>query len=206
MSKHDFKKIHYKNRMEEIRNQEIVKGQIVLLGDCVIESLDVNTFFNDLEIYNNGISGDTTTLLKETLYKRAIKYKPSKLFISIGSNDFGFDKRDVKEIYNNIMEICAEIRNRSKDTEIHLVSIIPVNPAQIDYINREYVDSRDNFEINMLNYYLRNFAKKNKIKFIDATKELTNQFDLLNLKYTIDGFHLNHSGLEVVSSLIRKHV
>ena len=114
-------KEHYKKRMLEIRNQEIIKGQIVLLGDCVIESIDVQEHFDGLNVYNNGISGDTTKLLKETLYKRAIKYKPSKLFISIGTNDIGFDARDVRSIYNNIVSIVEEVQERSKNTEIFIV-------------------------------------------------------------------------------------
>lgn len=206
MNKMDKKRLHYKTRMDEIKESNIEKGQIILVGDCVIESLDVETHFKDLTIYNNGISGDTTTLLAETLYKRVIKHKPSKLFLSVGSNDIGFDRRDVKTIYHNIMDICEEIKRRSKDTEIHLVSIIPVNPSDIDYINREYVDNRDNFDINMLNYYLKNYARKNRIKFVDATKELKNNYDMLNLAYTLDGFHLNQSGLSLVSNLIRKFV
>jgi len=192
--------------MEEIRVQEIEKGQIVLLGDCVIERIDLEEHFEGLNVFNNGISGDTTVTLSETLYKRAIKYKPSKLFLSIGSNDIGFDKRDVKQIYQNIIGIVNEVKTRSKETEIHLVSIIPVNPAQIDYINREYVDSRDNYEITMLNYYLKNYARQNKIKFVDVTKELKNDFNMLNLKYTFDGFHLNDMGMEVLSTLIKKYV
>jgi len=198
-------KKHYKNRLEEIRLQEIVKGQIVLLGDCVIEHVPTEEHLNDQIVYNNGISGDTTVLLLDTLYKRAIKYKPSKLFLSVGSNDIGFDKRDVKEIYNNIISICEEVKRRSKDTEIHLVSVIPVNHSQIDFINRDYVDARDNFDINMLNYYLKNYARKSRIKFLDATKELKNNFDMLNLEYTIDGFHLNTNGLQIVSNLIKKY-
>jgi lysophospholipase L1-like esterase len=199
-------KEHYKNRMLEIKEQEIIKDQIVLLGDCVIENIDVDEHFNGFTVFNNGISGDTTELLKDTLYKRAIKYKPRKLFMSIGSNDIGFDKRDVKEIYNNIIDIINELQNRSKDTEIYIVSVIPVNATLADFINREYVDSRDNFDINMLNFYLKNYARKNKLKFIDASNELKNNYDTLNLKYTVDGFHLNNEGLEVVTKLIRKYV
>jgi lysophospholipase L1-like esterase len=199
-------KEHYKKRMLEIREQDIVKEQIVLLGDCVIESIDVREHFNGLTVYNNGISGDTTRLLQETLYKRAIKYKPSKLFISIGSNDIGFDNRDVKSIYNHIVEIVEEVQKRSKETEIHIVSVIPVNATVAEYINREYVDSRDNFDINMLNFYLRNFSRKSKINFIDASKALMNNYDTLNLKYTFDGFHLNDDGLRIITKMIKKHV
>lgn len=198
-------KEHYKKRMLEIREQEIVKGQIVLLGDCVIEQIDVEEHFNGLTVYNNGISGDTTTLLKETLYKRAIKYKPSKLFISIGSNDIGFDGRDVKAIYNNITDIIDEVKTRSKETEIYIVSVMPVNATIADFINRDYVDVRDNFDINMLNFYLRNYTRKSKLKFIDASKVLKNNYDTLNLKYTIDGYHLNDEGLKVVAQMIRQY-
>ena len=63
-----------------------------------------------------------------------------------------------------IVGIVKEVQSRSKETEIHIVSVIPVNPAIKDFINREYVDARDNYEISMLNYYLRNYARKNRIR------------------------------------------
>lgn len=192
--------------MSQIKEQDIIKGQIVLLGDCVIENLHIDKYFKDYQMYNNGISGDTTVQLMETLYKRAIKYKPSKLFLSIGSNDIGFDNRDIKQIYNNIIEIVEELKKRTKDTEIYVMSILPVNASLLEYINREYVDARDNFDINMLNYYLKNYARKSKIKFLDTRKLLKNNYDMLDLVYTIDGFHLNEIGMNKVSELIKEYV
>ncbi len=205
MNKKEIQK-HYKEKLHEIAHRDYEKGQVVLLGDCVIENLDINKYFPNLIVYNNGISGDTTDLLKETLYKRAIKYKPSKLFISIGSNDFGFDKKTVKEIYNNIVDITKELKKRTKETEVYLVTVVPVNPAINEYINREYVDSRDNFDIGMLNYYIKNYARRNKLKVVDISKHLKNDFDQLNLEYTTDGFHLNESGYEIITKLILNHV
>jgi len=196
----------YKEKLKTISEQDYNKNQIVLIGDCMIENLDIGTYFKETLIYNNGISGDTTELLMNTLYKRAIKYKPSKLFISIGSNDMGFENTSVKDIYHNIITIVEEVEKRSKDTEIHIVSVIPVNPAHMDNINREYVDSRDNHEIGMLNYYLRNYVKKNKLKFVDITKHLQNDFEQLNLDYTNDGFHLNETGYNVVSEQIKIYI
>jgi lysophospholipase L1-like esterase len=197
---------HYKKRLTEICDQDIKKGQVVLIGDCVIEYLDCNKYLPEFEVYNNGISGDTTELLFNSLYKRAVKFKPSKLFISIGSNDFGFEGSGVKETYNKIIDIVSEVKKRSKDTEIFLLSVLPVNPAHMDFINREYVDSRDNYEINMLNYYLKNYARKNQINFVDAKKALSTSFDQLNLNYTFDGFHLNESGYDVFSKLIKQYI
>lgn len=199
-------KEHYKDLLFEIAHRDFDKGNIVLLGDCVIENLDINKFFPDKVIYNNGISGDTTVLLQDSLYKRAIKYKPSKLFLSIGSNDLGFDDRTVKDIYNNIIEIIKELKRRSRETEIYICTVVPVNPANKENINRDMVDTRDNFEINMLNYYLKNYARKNRIRIVDINKHLKNDFDQLNLEYTYDGFHLNDSGYQVISKLIRQYV
>lgn len=201
----DIKK-RYNEKLYEIAHRDIEKGQIVLLGDCVIEHLDIDKYFHGLTIYNNGISGDTTISLQETLYKRAIKYKPSKLFISIGSNDFGFDDRPVKDIYNNIIGIVKELKQRSKNTEIYIVTVVPVNPANADYINREYVDSRDNYEISMLNYYLKNYCARNRMKYVDVNKHLRNDFDQLNIDYTTDGFHLNDNGYRVISELLKQYV
>lgn len=196
----------YKEKLQVISNKNFNKNQIVLIGDCLIENLDIDKYFSGSEIYNNGISGDTTELLIKTLYKRAIKYKPSKLFISIGSNDMGFENTSVKDIYNNIITIIEEVQKRSKNTEIHIVSVIPVNPTNMDIINREYVDARDNSEISMLNYYLKNYARKNKFKYVDITKVLKNNFDQLDLNYTSDGFHLNETGYRVVSEQIKLYV
>ncbi|MDC0558864.1 GDSL-type esterase/lipase family protein [Candidatus Izimaplasma bacterium] len=204
----DYSKIkkRYKRKVDEIAHRDIEKGNIVLLGDCVIERLSIDKHLDNHKIYNNGISGDTTVLLMESLYKRCIKYKPSKVFIAIGSNDLGFDNRNVKEIYNNIIEIMKEISRRSSETEIHILSVIPVNPANRDYINREYVDARDNFDISMINYYLRNYARRNRIKYVDTSRAVSNNFDQLDLHYTLDGFHLNESGYEKVSNMILKYV
>lgn len=199
-------KKHYNDKLYDIAHRDIIKGEIVLLGDCVIENLNIEDSFNDRIIYNNGISGDTTVLLLESLYKRAIKYKPEKLFISIGSNDLGFNDATVKDIYNNIIEIVKEVQKRSKETEIYLCTVVPVNPANKDFINREYVDARDNFEINMLNYYLKNYARRNRIKFVDINKHLRNDIDQLNLDYTFDGFHLNDLGNQMIVELIKQYV
>ncbi len=196
----------YKEKLCEISAKEFEKNQIVLIGDCLIEKLDIQNLFPNTLIYNNGISGDTSSLLIKSLYKRAIKYKPSKLFISIGSNDMGFEDLNVKDIYRNIITVVEEVKRRSKDTEIHILSIVPVNPANMENVTRDYVDSRNNFDINMLNYYLKNYARKHRLKFVDITKNLKNDFDQLKIEYTIDGFHLNDLGYKVVSKTIKQFV
>ncbi len=205
MTKIDIMK-RYKERLAQISSNEFEKNQIVLIGDCLIENLSIEKFFPDLTIYNNGISSDTSQLLMASLYKRAIKYRPSKLFLSIGSNDMGMENKNIKEIYNNIVAIVEEVQRRLKHTEIHILSIVPVNPANMDIIAREYVDTRDNYDINLLNGHLKRYARRNNLKYVDVSKRLRNDFQQLNIEYTIDGFHLNDLGYTIVSNLIREFV
>ena len=204
----DLKKVkkQYKVRLQEIKEKEIVKGRTLLVGDCVFDNAHLENYINTGDIINNGICGDTTITLKDTLYKRAIKYKPTTLFLSIGSNDIGFDNRDVKEIYNNYVEIIEELQKRTKDTKIILLSVLPVNPVFKDKTDKQLVEQRSNFDINMLNYYIRNYASRNKIKFLNLNHHLANNFEQLNMDYTVDGYHLNNSGYQVLSELILQYV
>lgn len=203
----DLKKVkkQYKIKLEEIREKDVIKGQTLLVGDCVFDNANLYDYINEGEIVNNGICGDTTITLKETLYKRAIKYKPSTLFLSIGSNDIGFDRRDVKEIYNNYIEIVEELKKRTKETRIILLSVLPVNPVYKDKTDKQLVEDRSNFDINMLNYYIRNYASRNRIKFLNLNPHLANNFEQLNVDYTTDGYHLNKDGYQVLSELILKY-
>ncbi len=204
----NFKQIKkdYKETLFDISHREFEKDQIVLVGDCVFGMLNIETNFNGLKIYNNAICGDTTELLLDSLYKRVIKYKPKTVFVSIGSHDIGFDDRKVKKIYQNIVEIVNEIKRRSKGTKVVLLTVLPVNIAPIEKVNRDYVDSRDNFDINMLNYYIKNYCNKHRITFIDAHKLLKNEINQLDLNMSIDGYHLNDLGNQKIANLILKTI
>lgn len=196
----------YNEQVKEIASRDFEKGQIVLLGDCIMDDIDMNRFFPDVVIYNNAVEGDTTTRLQETLYKRAIKYKPSKLFLSIGSNDLAYESFSVKEVYHHVIDIVETIQKRSKETEIYLVTTLPVHPS-LNWDHPSDMSERvDNMDVSMLNYYLKNYARRHHIKVVDAFKHLKNDFDQLCIQYTTDGFRLNDAGYERYTALIKQHV
>lgn len=196
---------HYKKRLEEIKEQEIKKNQIVFVGDCLIERFDLPTTYKDYRIYNHGIEGDTTEELSNTLYKRVIKYKPAAVLISIGGHDLRAHT-EVKEIYERIIELVKTIKTRSKHTKIFLFSVVPVNIAHEPFINRAIVEDINNIDVELLNYYLKNFARKEGITYLDITKELKNDFNQLTLSYTVDGFHLNQKGYQIVKNILSSYV
>lgn len=195
----------YNRQLDKITHQEIEQGQVVLLGDCIMENIDMLKYFNDMTIYNNSLSGDTTKSLLKTLYKRAIKYKPAKIFLSIGLNDIADESLSVKEIYNNIIEIIKELQRRTKQSDIILVTLLPVHPSMRGKGVHNRAENIDNLDVEMLNYYLKNYARRTKLQIVDAYKHLKNDFDQLHIQYTTDGFHLNEKGYDVYTSLIKQH-
>jgi len=196
---------HYKKRLEEIKNQEIEKNQIVFVGDCLIERFELPSNYQGYTLYNHGIQGDTTEELLKSLYKRVIKYKPVGVVISIGGHDLReFTK--VKEIYERIIEIVKTIKQRSKNTKIYILSVVPVNIAHEPYIDRDIVEDINNVDVEMLNYYVKNYARKASITYIDITKELKNDFNQLTLSYTVDGFHLNQKGYQIVKNILSSYL
>lgn len=199
-------KQEYNARVKDIASREFEKDHIVLLGDCVVENIDITTYFPQDIVYNNGVKGDSTVRLEETLYKRAIKYRPSKLFLSIGSNDLAYESLSVKDVYHNIIAIIESIQQRSKSTDIYLITTLPVHPAMNHSTLHEMTERVDNFDVNMLNYYLKNYARKHRIKIVDAYKHLKNDFDQLCIDYTTDGFHLNDAGYKRYTELIKQYV
>jgi len=197
--------VYCKKRLEEIKQQEIEKNQIVFVGDCLVERFDLPKTYEGYKLYNHGIEGDTTKQLLSTLYKRVIKYKPAAVVVSIGGHDLRAHTK-VKEIYERIIEVVETIKKRSKDTAIYVFSVVPVNIAHEPFINREIVEEINNIDVELLNYYLKNYARKHHITYIDITKELKNDFNQLTLSYTVDGFHLNQKGYQIVKNILSSYV
>ena len=110
------------------------------------------------------------------------------------------------EIYHNIINIIKAIQARSKNTTIYLLSIVPVNEMGHMQDASKFARDRANFDIKMLNYYLRNYARKNQLGYVNVAKHLMNDYDQLNTEYTTDGFHLNDYGNKVYLQTIKRYV
>jgi lysophospholipase L1-like esterase len=199
-------KDEYNENVKKITKGNFEKGKIVLIGDCYLDKMDLSKFFPNQVIYNNSVCGDTVDRLKETINRRAIRYRPTKIFISIGANDLAFGPYRVKEVFEKIVEIVSIIKNKSKQTEVFLITTLPVYPA----LNKKGIslmtDKLDNYDIARLNYYIKQYARSCNLTIIDAHKHLKNEFDQLCSNYTNDGYKLNELGFECFFSLIKSYV
>ena len=174
------------------------EGKIVFLGDSLTDYVKFDELLPDLKIKNRGIAGDTTAGILNRL-DEVISLKPSKLFLLIGTNDIVFDRKP-DEIVKNIKKIIETFSEKSPDTAVFVQTLFPVNHKFGD-------DRRPKETIIKINDGLEKLSAENKFTLID-TYSLFSENDELPERYTIDGLHLNGSGvvrwIEFLSTWLRE--
>lgn len=174
-------------------NRRDPKDAIVFTGDSIIEFFPLKKFFGrDNVILNRGIAGTDTNWLKDHLMEQVLPTEPAKLFILIGTNDFGMGY-DVDHITANISEILSSVQIESFGTKVYLLSVLPVSEKMM-YQNT--VKSRCNKSIKALNQALQNLPLA---EMIDVYPYLVDDSGNLADAYTTDGLHLSQEGYAVIS-------
>lgn len=168
------------------------KGGVVFAGDSLIEFFPIKKYLGrDLNLINRGIAGTDTAWLLQHLQEQVFDLKPSKVFLLIGTNDIGMGI-PLPEILANIVEIISEIRSQSVETDIYLLSLLPVNQ---DPIFQERVKIRKNQIIEELNLSL---SLLSSLTYVDLYSCLLENAQL-GQEYTTDGLHLNQEGYRRIS-------
>lgn len=180
-------------------------GQTVLLGDSITELFNDREMFREytaktgLEVYNRGISGDTTDRLIERLEKNVINIQPKNVVLLIGTNDFGIGA-DIEYVYNNIEIIIDTLLSKCKGVNIVLEGILPVGKQT------QTKKGRNNAKYLTINKMLKSLAENKEIKFFDITERLSDKDGYFDSKYTYDGLHPNVHGFEISKEEILKHI
>lgn len=184
---------HCKNKAKE--------GQIVFLGDSITEMLPVSDWYGEyslksgLEVYNRGISGDSTLGIYGRVRENVISIKPKAVVILIGTNDlgFGFDPSFVEKNIENTLKLFKE---ECPDCKVILEAVYPVIDGK--------AGKRKNSDILEVNKKLKALAEKYSAAFIDLTDKLADEKGNLRADYTFDGLHLSAKGYEVTTKEIVK--
>ena len=95
----------------------------MFLGDSITEGGAWAEFFESRVTRNRGISGDTTSGVLARLHQ-INRFKPSSIFLMIGTNDISFGVAE-DEIVENILTIVDLIGTSSPDTKLFIQSILP---------------------------------------------------------------------------------
>lgn len=187
---------HYIDRVTTFRNLRNTKGEIIFLGDSLIDICEWNELFQNPLIKNRGISGDTTYGVLNRL-EEITEAKPSKVFIMLGINDIG-KCRPTQNIIEDYEKILNKIKTDSPSTKIYVHSVLPINKDK--FITHTKVE-----EILDFNNALSKLSDKVQVQYIDLYPLFVTSDNKLNPKYTTAGIHLNGDGYLIWKEAIKDY-
>ena len=167
----------------------------VFLGDDITANFDLDKYFQNETLVNQGVNGDTIGSLMERL-DDTISLSPKKIVLMIGLNDLISDNglnSSIKENYNNLI---TSIINRSNETEIILESLLPVKNKKYDKLNEDIIEFND---------YIKSLSKKYNLKYIDLHDNFSNETKLVD-KLCLDGITPNDQGYKLIRDNIKSYI
>lgn len=201
-TKYDLEKSKKMNNFSYLNKNVCLENQIVLVGDSITELFNMELFDEfckvyGINIYNRGISGDTTDRLLERLEKNVLNINPKAVVLLIGINDLTAGA-DVEYIVGNIEATVERIRNSNPNTLIVLQAVYPVNTKMY----RSIVLKKAAKKISTLNTKIKSIANKYGTDYIDFTNKLSDSDGMFSSELTYDGLHPTANGFYIVEKEI----
>ena len=186
----------YGHRVQHFAKLPERPGSIIFLGDSQVEQAEWHEVFGDNPmVLNRGIAGDYCAGVMARM-DEVLRHKPLKIFLLVGVNDLFFGKK-IPEIEAEYRAIVQRTRTASPDTELYLLSVLPVNNKVRD-IGLEHK------AVQALNERIRQIAKDFALPYLDINTPLTDADGNLAAKFTDDGLHVNGLGYVVMKHEIGK--
>ena len=157
----------------------------LFIGDSLTEWFELEKYFPEVMIINEGIAGDTSYGVLERL-DNVVNIPADKIFLMIGINDVlnGFQKDDIIENQELIIE---QVLTHINGTELIVQSLLPVNETMLGspgYLNKL---------IRYINKELKAHCDARKLTYLDLYPAFLDG-DEMKREYTTDGGHLSSEG------------
>ena len=177
-------------------------NSVVFMGDSITEFWKVNNeaFFTSNPFIDRGISGQTTPQMLLRFRQDVIELKPSVVVILAGINDIAENTGPITidEIMGNIITMVELAKNNK--IKVVLCTVLPSNHF---YWNPK-MEPAD--KVIALNQLISNYAKKNKITYVDYYTAMVDDAKGLPKKYSEDGVHPNLEGYKVMEGLVEEGI
>ena len=140
-----FNNLHLKKIIKVLdsktETKEVVKkDKIIFLGDSITHRYDLKKYYDNKNIINQGVEGDTTEDIINRLQTSIYDYNVRKVILLIGTNDIGIGKDPIE----NIKLIINKIKSYDNSIEIIVESIYPINNTKNSKIKKDVVGTRNN--------------------------------------------------------------
>ena len=168
-------------------NAKIKKApKAVLMGDSITDGWPGNdmAFFTDNNLVGRGIGGQVTAQMLLRFRQDVVDLHPKYVVILAGTNDIAgnFGEIDLDKTFYNIVAMC-QIAKANKIKPI-LCSVLPAACYRWRPMVTEVPE-----KIMQLNCMLKEYAKKNHIKYVDYHSVMANEKGGLSEHLAKDGVH-----------------
>ena len=193
---------YYYQRASLFEVLPVDSDDILFVGNSITDGGEWCELFQNPNVKNRGISGDTT----QGVYDRLdvlLKGTPAQIFLLIGINNVPRGE-SADSIAAGIRRIVQRIRQESPATEVLVQSVLPVTPQ---YGKFDGHTSRWQL-VPEINRRVRRLAQEEKVTYIDLFSHFADAEGKMKPEYTNDGLHLKGNGYllwkEVVQPFLKK--
>ena len=177
---------YYQDKLYEFK--QMTQTNLVFLGDSLTDWHNWHLFGPHL---NAGIAGDTTDGVLSRI-PTLLEKKPHTVILMIGINDLlnYASLEQVKKNYFRILDALSDVE------QLIILSTLPVtNLYQTEQINRDVI---------ALNTFLKDEARKRKLRYVDLYSSFVGDHSGIQKRYTVDGVHLSSQGYLLWESILEK--
>jgi lysophospholipase L1-like esterase len=195
-------KAKYREQNISVMKSGKVDGRVVFMGNSITEfwNLSDPRFFGNKPYINRGISGQTTPQMLMRFKEDVLDLKPDAVVILAGINDIAENSGPIP-----LHQTASNIFSMVEQAKAHGIRPVmcSVLPAK-DFPWRPGLNPAT--KVVKLNNMLREYARANKITFVEYYNKMVDKDLGLNSKYSGDGVHPNDAGYKVMARILSKQL
>jgi len=192
----------YKEENLKIGLSDAGENRIVFMGNSITEGWKTlnPAFFSNNGYINRGISGQTTQQMLVRFRSDVVNLKPKIVVILAGTNDIaGNTGLSTLEMIEDNIKSMIEIAN-ANNIKVIVCSVLPV----YDYPWKPGLNPSQ--KIIDLNKWLKEYAFKNNIVYVDYFTPMADERNGLKKEYSEDGVHPNLACYRLMEPLVVKAI
>lgn len=190
----------YSRQIELYDTYKIRQIDIIMLGNSLTHGGVWTELLGRNNVLEMGITGDVLRGYEARL-NYVFRYNPKIVFIMGGLNDL-YNWTPVEDVFNVYVRIIKQFRAKNIIPVIQLTTYAAQNYAKDMGVKPETNAGR-NREVDKLNKLLVDYAKANKIDYIDLLPSISRS-GFLKDEYTWDGIHFNAQPYRIWAREIEK--
>ena len=190
----------YCRRVSHFALLDVQGGDIVMLGDSLINGCEWHELLGISRLKNRGINGDTVEGVRYRTPAIMNGY-PDKVFIMVGINDVSHNIAP-DDIARSIVALVDYMHSLSPSTRLYVHSLLPFD-ASYHYASLAGKEG----DVLVINRMLQEKSLQHHFTFIDLYSHyIAPSTQLLASQYTTDGLHLTGCGYALWAQLIQPYI